>query len=80
MALQSTGAGSLTSTTLQHLAVTDRSFQQFVKMTLILTNYVDSKLVMILNTVTSTTVVVMCVMSIVTTVIHAAMNTILMLH
>ena len=77
MALQSTGAGSLTITTLQHLAVTDRRFQQFVKMTLILIKYVDSTLVMILNTVTSTTVVVMCVMSIVNTVIHAAMDTIL---
>ena len=77
MALQNTGAGSLTITTLQHLAVTDRRFQQFAKVTLILTNCVDRRLVMILNTVTSTTVVVMCVMTSVDTVIHAAMNTIL---
>ena len=77
MALQSTSAGSLTSTTLQHLAVRNRSFQQFAKMTLVLTNCVDSTLVMILNTVTSTTVVVTCVMTLVSTVEHAAMDTIL---
>ena len=77
MALKSTGAGSLKSTTLQQLDVQDRHFQQFVKMIPIPINCVDSTLVIILNTVINTTVVVMCVMTLVSTVIHAAMNYIL---
>ena len=78
MALQSTNAGSLKSITLRHLDVSDRYFQDFAKMILIRINCVDNELVIILNTVTNTTVVVMCVMTLVGTVEHAAMDTILM--
>ena len=74
MALQSTNAGSLKSITLRHLDVSDRRFQDFAKMILIRINCVDNELVSILNTVTSTTVVVMCVMTSVCTVVHAAMK------
>ena len=77
MALQSTSAGSLMITTLQHLDVRHRHFQQFAKMTPMLISCVDNELVIILNTVTNTTVVVMCVMTIVRTVQHATMKFIL---
>ena len=77
MALHGTSAGSLMITTLQHLDVRDSHFQNFEKMILILISCVDSKLAIILNIVTSTTVVVMYVMTLVGTVKHVAMNTIL---
>ena len=63
MALKSTSAGSLMITTLQHLDVRHRHFQNSAKMILIRINCVDNELVIILNTVTNTTVVVTCVMT-----------------